>query len=207
MINNLELHFIGLYSKYGTDTNLGKENWIELKEQYQAKGRYYHNLDHITAMLMELESVKEMLINIDLLWFAVYYHDVIYLPHSSCNEVDSANFARERLVNTNLNNKQIDQIADLILSTKKHELHQESDFNYLIDADLSILGKPWEIYLQYIKNIRKEYAMFSDTIYNSGRSKFLKHLLAEEQVFKTAWFQKKYEEQARANLARELALF
>ncbi|WP_149526060.1 HD domain-containing protein [Sphingobacterium hotanense] len=206
-MKHLESHFIELYSKYGTDNKLIKQYWTALKHQYLSNGRYYHNLHHIEAMLTELEAVKEMLVNIDLIWFAVFYHDVIYIPQSNSNEEDSAIYARERLINTSLNNKQIDLIVALILATKKHELHQESDFNYLVDADLSILGKPWEDYLQYTKNIRKEYAIYPDIIYLSGRRKVLNHFLAKDQVFKTHWFQERYEEQARANIARELALY
>lgn len=206
-MKRLESHFIELYSKYGTDNKLIKQYWTELKHQYLAEGRYYHNLHHIETMLTELEAVKEKLINNDLIWFAVFYHDVIYIPQSNSNEEDSAIYARERLINTSLNNKQIDLIVALILATKKHEHHQESDFNYLIDADLSILGKPWEDYLQYTKNIRNEYAIYPDMIYQSGRRKVLKHFLAEDQVFKTHWFQERYEEQARTNIARELALY
>ncbi|MGN0019145.1 MAG: hypothetical protein ACI35Z_00015 [Sphingobacterium hotanense] len=206
-MKRLESHFIELYTKYGTDNKLIERYWTELKHQYLAKGRYYHNLHHIETMLTELEAVKEKLINIDLIWFAVFYHDVIYIPQSNSNEEDSAIYARERLINTSLNDKQIDQIVALILATKKHEHHQESDFNYLIDADLSILGKPWEDYLQYTKNIRNEYAIYPDMIYQSGRRKVLKHFLAEDQVFKTHWFQERYEEQARTNIARELALY
>jgi hypothetical protein len=43
-----------------------------------------------------------------------------------------------------------------------------------------------------------------DFLYNPGRKKVLKHFLDMKTIFKTAYFQEKYERQARINLASEM---
>ncbi len=47
------------------------------------------------------------------------------------------------------------------------------DINYLLDADLSVLGKDRETYLVYTQMIRKEYSIYPDFLYKPGRKKFL----------------------------------
>jgi predicted metal-dependent HD superfamily phosphohydrolase len=93
-----------------------------------------------------------------------------------------------------------------ILATKSHVKSADSDTNYFTDADLSILGQPWETYSAYYKNVRKEYAIYPDLIYNPGRKKVLTHFLAMDSIFKTDIFYQKFEMQAKENLQQELTL-
>jgi predicted metal-dependent HD superfamily phosphohydrolase len=92
------------------------------------------------------------------------------------------------------------------LATKTHILAADSDTNFFTDADLSVLGSDWESYSAYFKNVRKEYAIYPDFIYNSGRKEVLKHFLGMNQIFKTDFFYAKFEAQARLNLERELQI-
>ena len=92
-----------------------------------------------------------------------------------------------------------------IKCTKSHEF-SDSDTNYFTDADLSILGKSWKTYEEYYQQIRKEYKIYPDFIYNSGRKKALQHFLKMDRIFKTDYFFEKYEIQARENLQNELQI-
>ncbi len=83
---------------------------------------------------------------------------------------------------------------------------KNSDANYFTDADLSILGQDWEIYTQYYKNVLKEYAIYPNRIYNSGRKKVLQHFLTMKNIFKTEYFYQKFEETARRNIQKEIEL-
>jgi predicted metal-dependent HD superfamily phosphohydrolase len=96
------------------------------------------------------------------------------------------------------------RVVEMILATKTHVVSENQDINYFTDADLSILGKDWEVYNQYAKQVRNEYAIYPDLLYNPGRKKVLKHFLEMNQIYKTDYFTQKYEEQARLNLSREL---
>lgn len=98
----------------------------------------------------------------------------------------------------------IQKCREQILATKKHTLHLDQDTNYFTDADLSILGQNWEDYLTYAENVRKEYAVFPDALYNPGRTKVLKHFLQMDRIFKTVYFYDKLEKQAKENIQREI---
>lgn len=98
----------------------------------------------------------------------------------------------------------IEQCAAMILATKHHGKAENADTNWLIDADLSILGQDPATYGQYTLQIRKEYSIYPDFLYNPGRKKVLKYFLAMPRIYKTSDFSGKYEQQARINLAAEL---
>ena len=87
--------------------------------------------------------------------------------------------------------------------TSGHEISSDSDTNYFTDADLSILGSNGKAYGEYSKNIRREYWLYPDIIYNAGRRKVIEHFLAMTKIFKTTHFQQ-LEKQARINLQEEL---
>jgi predicted metal-dependent HD superfamily phosphohydrolase len=80
----------------------------------------------------------------------------------------------------------------------------DSDINIFTDADLSVLGQDWNTYENYLIQIRKEYSIYPDFVYNSGRKKVLQHFLSMERIFKTNNFFEKLEAQAKENLQREL---
>src|SRR5690606_17201914 len=99
----------------------------------------------------------------------------------------------------------ITKSRNLILSTKKHEVSDDSDTNTLTDADLSILGSNRENYVRYIQAVRQEYKIVPDLIYIPGRKKVLQHFLSMNRIFKTEYFHSKYEQQARANIEWEIS--
>ena len=91
-----------------------------------------------------------------------------------------------------------------IEATKEHQLSPDNDTNILLDLDLSILGKSPVEYKRYSEGIRKEYHIYPDIVYRNGRKKVLKSFLEKDSIFKTAFFRKEYESQAKENLIAEL---
>jgi predicted metal-dependent HD superfamily phosphohydrolase len=193
---------IGL--SYTKDKTLLDTLWLEIEIQYSQKGRYYHNLEHLDHMFSELELVKTYISDFSNICISVFYHDIIYDASSKNNEEKSAEYAKNRLRELNVEQKSIDQISDQILATKAHQKSANEDINYLLDVDLSILGKDTQTYLDYTKKIRKEYSIYPDLLYKPGRKKVLKHFLELENIFKTDYFKNKYENQTRINIEREL---
>lgn len=92
----------------------------------------------------------------------------------------------------------------MILATKLHEISQDNDTNYFIDADLAILGRGQYEYQKYTEQIREEYSIYPDFMYNNGRKKALQHFLQMDAIYKTDYFFEKYEKQARLNISNEL---
>lgn len=200
----LQSVFTNLCSKYtAEDTAL---LWQEIEQAYTGKKRYYHNLIHLENMYNELLSCKEDIKDWDSVLFALFYHDIVYKATSKDNEAKSAETAIKRLVQINVHSHKLDKCHELIIATKSHIVSNNNDTNLFTDADLSILGYPWEKYEAYYKQVRKEYSYYPDLLYNPGRKKVLQHFLAMDSIFKTLYFREKYEAKARTNLQMEMSI-
>ncbi|MFP3594269.1 hypothetical protein [Chryseobacterium sp. SIMBA_038] len=202
----LKDRFNQLCLQFTKDQNLIEKFWKEIEKKYSEKGRHYHNLEHLENMFSELESVKDKISDFNIISFSVFYHDVIYDASSKSNEEKSAEYGKIRLEKLDIDKQSIDTISNQIIATKAHQKSDDQDTNYLLDADLSILGKDVETYLEYTKKIRKEYSIYPDFLYKPGRKKVLQHFLELENIFKTDYFREKYEVQARKNIEFEISL-
>lgn len=198
--------FTRLLNNYTANQPLARELWAEIEQNYANKKRHYHTLQHLENLLAQLTAVKNEIKDWDTVLFTLYYHDVVYNALKSDNEEKSAELAVKRMKQIAVSDKTIKLCAAQILATKSHSKSSDSDTDYFTDADLSVLGQPWETYSAYYKNVRKEYAIYPDLIYNSGRKKVLAHFLAMDSIFKTDFFYHKFEMQAKENLQQELSL-
>lgn len=196
--------FLQLVNKYSKNTELATNLWLEIFTKYSEPKRQYHTIAHLEAIITDLNEVKGKIDDWDTILFAVFYHDIIYKASSKTNEADSSKLAKKRLSEIDLSNDKIDKCLAMILATKQHLPSEDSDTNYLLDADLAILGKNPEDYQKYSNQIREEYTIYADFMYNSGRKKALQYFLEMEAIYKTEHFFKKYEEQARINIKNEL---
>jgi predicted metal-dependent HD superfamily phosphohydrolase len=199
---NLEKIFNDLLLKIGFEAKEIVFLWQELEKAYSSKTRHYHNLLHLEEMLELFENCKNELQNPNEILFALFYHDFVYEPTKKDNELKSAAYA-VGILNTN---DQLDKqlIFDLIIATQLHQYNPNQDINWLIDFDLKILSKNWEAYKIYCQQIRKEYKIYPDFLYNPGRKKALQHFLKSEFIFQTDLFREKYEAKARENIQREI---
>ncbi|WP_201605767.1 hypothetical protein [Psychrobacter immobilis] len=183
--------------------------WQNIVTRYGEPQRAYHTLNHIEQLLVQFENIKQVLSEPHIIALALYYHDVIYDPARSDNELQSAEFATEAL-GFYLSTEQCQQIHALIMMTANHQLDtlvdsdKYNDAAYLLDMDLSILGAPWPIYKQYAKAIRQEYAHVADDNYRDGRTAVLQGLLAHPKLYLTDHYYNQLETQARDNIKREL---
>lgn len=203
---NLKNQFEQLCSAFTEDRQLINSLWNEIETRYSEKGRHYHNLLHLENMFRELEDVKGNISDFTVISFSVFYHDIIYDATSKSNEEKSAATAEKRLAELHVSKDDISVISEQIIDTKSHQLSGHNDTNYLLDADLSVLGKDLNTYMEYTRNIRKEYSVYPDFLYKPGRKKVLKHFLELESIFKTEYFKEKYEVQAKENIEAELRL-
>lgn len=198
--------FIELLTNYTDNDLLTNELWTEIEKNYSSKKRHYHTLHHLDSLLAQLTEVKNEIQNWNTILFTLFYHDIVYNSLKSDNEEKSAELAEKRLKQISVSNDTIELCKNQILATKSHQISTNSDTNYFTDADLSILGQNWEIYTLYAKNVRNEYANYPDLVYNPGRLKVLNHFLLMERIFKTDFFNYKFETQAKLNLNKELEL-
>lgn len=198
--------FLQLVNKYSKDKELATNLWLEIFTKYSEPKRQYHTIDHLEAIINDLTEVKGKISDWDTILLAVFYHDIIYKVSSNTNEGDSAKLAMQKLSEIGYPAEKIAKCANMILATKKHEKSEDSDTNYLVDADLAILGKPSYDYQKYTEQIREEYSIYPDFMYANGRKKALQHFLQMKTIYKTEHFFKKYEKQARLNISNELEI-
>ncbi|MBI3233674.1 MAG: hypothetical protein HYZ42_06475 [Bacteroidetes bacterium] len=196
--------FTSLVLKYTPDTHKYNKLWQEIEEQYTSNGRHYHTLKHLENLLEVLTEVKDQMEDWDAVLFALYYHDLIYLATSDKNEEDSADMAESRLTELEVPHDKIEICTENILATKSHTISKNNDTNLFTDVDLSILGQPWEQYCIYKEEVRQEYIMYPNEIYNPGRKKVLNHFLSMERIYKTEYFHHKLERHAKMNIHNEL---
>lgn len=198
----LKNNFINLINKYSKNEVYNLMCWIEIEKNYSLKSRHYHNLTHLSNMLKELEDVKNEVNKLDTLLFSLFYHDIVYKATRSDNELKSAIFFEKRISKTSF--PFILESKTQIKLTKEHKVSNDLDTNIFMDLDLSILGKSKSEYENYYKNVRKEYKIYPDFMYNKGRVKALKSILESDKIFKTDFFINKYEEKARENINLEI---
>jgi predicted metal-dependent HD superfamily phosphohydrolase len=196
--------FLKLVKKYSNNNELANNLWLEIFTKYSEAKRQYHTIAHLEAMISNLNEVKEKIEDWDTTLFVVFYHDVIYKASSSSNEADSAKLAMERLSTIAYPANKIAKCASMILATKQHLTSEDNDTNFLLDADLAILGTSEEEYQKYKDQIREEYSVYPDFMYNSGRRKTMQQFLNRDTIYKTAYFIDKFNQQAKKNIEREL---
>jgi predicted metal-dependent HD superfamily phosphohydrolase len=198
--------FFETFGSYTSDHLLIEKHWKQLHAQYNAKGRYYHNLDHLQHICKELIPLQQEFSDWNALVFALFYHDVIYSATASDNEAQSAQLALEILKSLAVPDATVSLCEQMILATKTHEYSSNEEINLFVDADMAILGQDWAVYLSYSQNVRKEYSIYPDLLYNPGRMKVLKHFLTMPNIYKTELFQNRYEQAARSNVQKEITL-
>ncbi len=200
---NLKDKFVNVLLEIGFETSKIDDLWEELVKAYSGKSRYYHNLTHLEEMIREYEMYHSQLTFPTEVLYAIFYHDYIYKATSKENELKSAELAVSILPPNARINK--DLVFEMIVATKLHEHNKVADINWLIDFDLKILSKEWKDYETYFKQIRKEYKIYPDLLYNPGRKKALQHFLENEFIFQTETFRRQFEKQARENILKEIA--
>ena len=200
---NLKEIYTNLLLEIGFTPNEINSLWLDLEKAYSKKSRYYHNLTHLDEMVFWFSKYKEQLQQPNEVLFSIFYHDYVYKVTKKDNELKSAEHAIALLKPNHQLNKQL--VFDLIVATQLHQHSENEDSNWLIDFDLKILSKDWEDYKTYCQQIRKEYNIYPDFLYNPGRKKALAHFLENETIYQTETFRTFFEDKARENIQKEIA--
>lgn len=195
--------WISLYRRLGAAGD-GAATYQQLVSFYNEPSRAYHNLNHISHCLSELESARQICPRPDDVAFALWFHDAIYDSTAKDNEEQSAALAWRAIRDANLSENFGQRVEALILATKHAAAPVDPDAQVIVDVDLAILGQAEDIFDAYERNIRKEYAWVPDGQFRAGRSAVLKSFLARPAIYATDMFRKKFEPQARNNLQRSL---
>ena len=183
---------------------LGIGESIDVYEQlvaaYSEAHRHYHSIAHLADCLERLDESQQFAEAPGEVEIALWFHDAIYDPMSSKNELKSAEWAREFLSFAGATEQVCENVYWHIMATVHDAAPPEGDTALLIDIDLSILGRDKGVYDQFEENVRKEYRWVPKPLYRRKRKEILQSFLDREKIYVTEFFNGRYESQARINL-------
>ena len=173
----------------------------DLARRHREPGRHYHTLEHVNAVLDQLHAVRDQLQHPADAELAVWFHDAVYDPTRSDNEIASAELARQHLEAAGAPAAQVERITGMILATRHRSDATSPDGALVADADLAILAAPAAEFDAYECAVRLEYGHLTDADFNRGRAAFLHAMLERKRIYQTPAFAH-LEPLARANLQR-----
>lgn len=181
-----------------------------LVEAYEEPHRGYHDVRHLAEVLERIDvllgSEPESNVERDAVLLAAWFHDAVYDPDGD-NEERSAALAERELTRTGLPPRLVAEVARLVRMTATHRPpDRDAAGGVLCDADLGILAADEERYDQYVRGVRQEYGHLSDADFRAGRTAVLRALLEPPTLFRTGFAREHWEERARRNIERELAV-
>lgn len=180
----------------------------ELHRRHSEPQRHYHDWTHIDALLRHAQSVAELLHDTEAVRYAILFHDSIYDPKAKDNELRSAELLVESAPPIATASQEL--ARRMIKATDGHALpgelvgEQQADCAHFLDMDLAILGADEARFDIYEDQIRREYAHVPDDAFRTGRAAVLRHFAEREVLYFSPWGVQRFEQAARANLARSL---
>jgi predicted metal-dependent HD superfamily phosphohydrolase len=196
-----------LAARYACEASRAQVVLHELVAAYCEPHRHYHTIEHIAALLRQMQDHGQSVVDRDGVTLAMLFHDVVYDPRRNDNEEKSAHFAHERLALVGFHDRVVAKVERYIHATKHGQDLQtdDPDLAVLLDLDLSTLGVAPAEYRVYAQAIRREYSHVPDELYRTGRRQMLRGFLGREQIYRTDRLHALWEERARANISAEMA--
>ncbi|HZE96223.1 MAG TPA: N-methyl-D-aspartate receptor NMDAR2C subunit [Planctomycetota bacterium] len=175
--------------------------WEALAARYAEPHRGYHTLRHIEHCLVEFDPVRGQALDPVAVELAVWYHDAVYDTRQRDNEERSA-----RLVESvqGLPAASARRAGDLIRVSTHKKPAADRDGKLFTDIDLAILGQPGDVFQDYERRVREEYAWVPEADFRAGRARILETFLDRFSIYATPYFQERYEKRARLNLTASL---
>jgi predicted metal-dependent HD superfamily phosphohydrolase len=167
--------------------------------------RHYHTLRHLRDSLVLLEPELAQAEHPAEVEMALWFHDVVYEPKATDNEQRSADWADAALARAGVDAEARERICSLVMATRHAATPEGTDEQLLVDVDLAILGADAERFDEYQVEVREEYAWVPAPVFRHKRRQILEQFLARPAIYSTPDFAERFEQPARANLARAVA--
>lgn len=178
--------------------------YSEIASAYAEPHRRYHTRHHIEDCLVQLDTAVDIADSIEEVELALWFHDVIYEPISSKNELRSAEWARDFMSSNGVDDSRCDRVYSHILATRHGAESWSGDAALVLDIDLSILGRNPKEYDDFERSIREEYKWVPWPLYRRKRAEILSSFLGRTIIYVTERFRGRFEAMARQNLEAAL---
>lgn len=172
----------------------------ELLTRYAEPHRAYHTQQHLAECLTLFDEVRHLAERPAEIEVALWFHDAIYDVHRHDNEVRSADWARDALLDAGAVVDAADRVEALVLATRHSAAPATPDEQLLVDIDLAILGAAPARFAEYEAQIRVEYAHVPPAVFNEKRGAILAGFLVRPLLYGTPALGARFEATARANL-------
>jgi predicted metal-dependent HD superfamily phosphohydrolase len=179
----------------------------ELMSAWSEPQRHYYDQRHLRECLALWARRRAHSPRAGEVAIALWFHDAIYDPQASSNELSSAAWAARSLVRAGAESDTAQRVHDLVMATQHDAsaaLGASLDAQLLVDIDLSILGSPAERFQRYDQDVRKEYAWVPGVRYQEARAQVLQSFLDRPRLYNGEHAVALLEAQARINLAAAL---
>lgn len=167
--------------------------------------RHYHTLQHLAECLDLADKLREAMAHPAEVVLALWFHDAVYDVRAHDNEARSAQWAAQALGDAGVSAEARERVDGLILATCHGAADAppaSPDSAVLVDIDLAILGAPEPRFAEYKAQIRAEYAWVPPDVFTVKRREILRSFLDREHIYATDTMHRRFEAQARRNLAR-----
>jgi predicted metal-dependent HD superfamily phosphohydrolase len=198
----LEARFESLVTRLG-GRDPGGHVGLALISAWSAPERRYHDTEHLGECLVALGGLNAPPVDRDVAELALFYHDAVYDPRGPGSEAKSQDLLRSDAKALGIPVAVADRAA-LFVGATAHAGHDDALTDPLagpvLDADLSGLAREPYGFLDYEDGVREEYIHVPDAAFFEARGRFLRGLLAQGTIFRTARGRALYEQRARQNL-------
>lgn len=186
---------------------------ISVLRKWDEPHRKYHTRRHLTECLYDLDRLKsEGLLSgkdANVMEIALWFHDVVYYPQRTDNELASAMYCAIECDHLNLHPRDAADTARRLINLTDHRSGiLASDFSepekLFLDIDLSILSAHPKAFVEYERQIREEYSFVEESVFRAKRVEILERLGGERFSYHSAAFAHR-NEAARLNLKRSIA--
>lgn len=153
-------------------------------------GKFYHNCDHVNAMLAAFAAID--CDKRELMELAILFHDIDpeFIENISCTQ--------NYMIHFNYSLEDIIFVLKVIASTTNHVPYDKYS-EIICDLDLMILAGTWPEYSEYVNKVKLEFPRG----WELGRKPFLKQMLNRDKLFHIF----DMEERARRNMKLELEFY
>lgn len=183
----------------------GQGLYDRLMACWNEEHRRYHTARHLRECLQHFAEVRDQAQHPAEIEVALWFHDAIYNPRRDDNELLSAQWAHQSVLQAGLPQEVADRVHALVMATRHDAVPADPDAQLLVDVDLAILGAEPQRFDESDEHIRAEYAHVPDEEFRVGRARILSSFLARPRLYSTPHFYARLEQRARDNLQRALA--
>lgn len=156
--------------------NFALEDFYEFYSKWSEPHRYFHNLDHLYSIAMDVhKKYKNDIHNYEVYMLTAMFHDIVYDPNRTDNEVKSVEVFDNCTGLFGASKETKDEVRALILATA--DMNDDNEFNQmdrkiLTETSISKL-------IEYEHKIAKEYQFLDYPTYKKNRIEFLTKCLTK----------------------------